>query len=218
MAAKWASPSSAVKTAPPIRAAPHRPVRIVPENHCAETRRRSTSRRCRHRRTAAARCRDRSRSDSPLGRYARALAVVQSAVPLNVAHERAQAEEWSRAIAAPRRHDWKQAAGTMPWAPHDRVNHAAQRSHNAVTLPSTAPPALRRCTPLTAKNGRGMWPECGAAASFTCQLHRSSRCPPIWLTKRAPSGAGDFSSRVRVDSKRGPDLYSPPYGAPPASA
>jgi hypothetical protein len=29
------------ETAPPIRAAPHRPVRMVPLNHCTETRRRS---------------------------------------------------------------------------------------------------------------------------------------------------------------------------------
>src|SRR5271165_3881515 len=42
MLAKLASPSRAAKTAPPIRAAPHRPVRIVPLNHCTETRRRST--------------------------------------------------------------------------------------------------------------------------------------------------------------------------------
>ena len=41
-AAKFASPSSATKTAPPISAAPHKPVRIVPENHWTETRRRST--------------------------------------------------------------------------------------------------------------------------------------------------------------------------------
>ena len=40
--AKLASPSSEVNTAPPIRAAPHRAVRIVPANHCTETRRRST--------------------------------------------------------------------------------------------------------------------------------------------------------------------------------
>ena len=40
-AAKLVSPSSDAKTAPPIRAAPHTPVRIVPENHCTETRRRS---------------------------------------------------------------------------------------------------------------------------------------------------------------------------------
>ena len=39
--AKVISPSSDAKTAPPIRAAPHRPVRIVPLNHCTETRRRS---------------------------------------------------------------------------------------------------------------------------------------------------------------------------------
>src|SRR5207253_2933342 len=41
-AAKLASPSSATNTAPPISAAPQRPVRIVPENHWTETRRRST--------------------------------------------------------------------------------------------------------------------------------------------------------------------------------
>ncbi len=40
--AKWVSPSSEAKTAPPIRAAPHRPVRIVPLNHWTEMRRRST--------------------------------------------------------------------------------------------------------------------------------------------------------------------------------
>ena len=40
--AKLASPSSDVKTAPPIRAAPHNAVRMVPANHCTETRRRST--------------------------------------------------------------------------------------------------------------------------------------------------------------------------------
>ena len=40
--AKLVSPSSDVKTAPPIRAAPHNAVRIVPANHCTETRRRST--------------------------------------------------------------------------------------------------------------------------------------------------------------------------------
>ena len=40
--AKLVSPSSDVKTAPPIRAAPHSAVRIVPANHCTETRRRST--------------------------------------------------------------------------------------------------------------------------------------------------------------------------------
>ena len=39
--AKVVSPSSAVKTAPPIRAAPHKPVRMVPLNHCTDTRRRS---------------------------------------------------------------------------------------------------------------------------------------------------------------------------------
>jgi hypothetical protein len=39
--AKLVSPSSAAKTAPPMRAAPHSPVRIVPENHCTEMRRRS---------------------------------------------------------------------------------------------------------------------------------------------------------------------------------
>ena len=39
--AKLVSPSSDAKTAPPIRAAPQTPVRIVPENHCTETRRRS---------------------------------------------------------------------------------------------------------------------------------------------------------------------------------
>ena len=31
---KLVSPSSEAKTAPPIRAAPHKPVRIVPQNHC----------------------------------------------------------------------------------------------------------------------------------------------------------------------------------------
>ena len=39
--AKVISPSSDAKTAPPIRAAPQRPVKIVPLNHCTETRRRS---------------------------------------------------------------------------------------------------------------------------------------------------------------------------------
>ena len=39
--AKVISPSSDAKTAPPMRAAPQRPVRIVPLNHCTETRRRS---------------------------------------------------------------------------------------------------------------------------------------------------------------------------------
>jgi len=39
--AKVISPSSDAKTAPPIRAAPHRPVRMVPLNHCTETLRRS---------------------------------------------------------------------------------------------------------------------------------------------------------------------------------
>ncbi len=39
--AKVVSPSSDAKTAPPMRAAPQRPVRIVPENHCTEMRRRS---------------------------------------------------------------------------------------------------------------------------------------------------------------------------------
>ena len=43
MVAKLVSPSSAVKTAPPMRAAPHTPVKIVPENHCTETRLRSTT-------------------------------------------------------------------------------------------------------------------------------------------------------------------------------
>src|SRR5581483_11792996 len=41
MRAKVISPSSDAKTAPPMRAAPQRPVRIVPLNHCTETRRRS---------------------------------------------------------------------------------------------------------------------------------------------------------------------------------
>ena len=40
--AKLVSPSSAANTAPPMSAAPHRPVRMVPLNHCTETRRRST--------------------------------------------------------------------------------------------------------------------------------------------------------------------------------
>src|SRR5262249_1473307 len=40
--AKLVSPSSAAKTAPLMRAAPQRPVRTVPLNHCTETRRRST--------------------------------------------------------------------------------------------------------------------------------------------------------------------------------
>ena len=40
--AKLVSPSSEAKTAPPIRAAPHSPVSIVPLNHCTESRRRST--------------------------------------------------------------------------------------------------------------------------------------------------------------------------------
>ncbi len=39
--AKLLWPSSDAKTAPPMRAAPHRPVRIVPLNHCTDTRRRS---------------------------------------------------------------------------------------------------------------------------------------------------------------------------------
>src|SRR5207249_11707850 len=39
--AKVISPSSEAKTAPPMRAAPHRPARIGPLNHCTETRRRS---------------------------------------------------------------------------------------------------------------------------------------------------------------------------------
>ena len=42
MVAKLVSPSSAANTAPLMRAAPHRPVRIVPLNHWTETRRRST--------------------------------------------------------------------------------------------------------------------------------------------------------------------------------
>ena len=41
-AAKLVSPSRDAKTAPPMRAAPQSPVRIVPLNHCTETRRRST--------------------------------------------------------------------------------------------------------------------------------------------------------------------------------
>ena len=41
--AKLVSPSSEAKTAPPMRAAPHSPVRMVPLNHCSENRRRSTS-------------------------------------------------------------------------------------------------------------------------------------------------------------------------------
>src|SRR6202043_3480311 len=36
---KLVSPSSEAKTAPPIRAAPHKPVRIVPQNHWTERRR-----------------------------------------------------------------------------------------------------------------------------------------------------------------------------------
>src|SRR4029453_18659201 len=39
--AKVISPSREAKTAPPMRAAPPRPVRMVPLNHCTETRRRS---------------------------------------------------------------------------------------------------------------------------------------------------------------------------------
>ena len=39
--AKLVSPSSDAKTAPPINAAPHSPVKIVPLNHCTESRRRS---------------------------------------------------------------------------------------------------------------------------------------------------------------------------------
>ena len=39
--AKVISPSREAKTAPPIRAAPQSPVRMVPLNHCTETRRRS---------------------------------------------------------------------------------------------------------------------------------------------------------------------------------
>ena len=38
----WSRRRATAKTAPPIRAAPQRPVRIVPLNHCTETRRRST--------------------------------------------------------------------------------------------------------------------------------------------------------------------------------
>ena len=41
--AKLLSPSRAANTAPPIRAAPHRPARIVPLNHWTEIRRRSTN-------------------------------------------------------------------------------------------------------------------------------------------------------------------------------
>jgi len=41
--AKLASPSRDVKTAPPMSAAPESAVRIVPENHCTDTRRRSTN-------------------------------------------------------------------------------------------------------------------------------------------------------------------------------
>ncbi len=41
--AKVVSPSSDVKTAPPMRAAPQSAVRIVPANHWTETRRRSTN-------------------------------------------------------------------------------------------------------------------------------------------------------------------------------
>ena len=40
--AKLVSPSRAAKTAPLIRAAPQRPVRMTPLSHCTETRRRST--------------------------------------------------------------------------------------------------------------------------------------------------------------------------------
>ena len=40
--AKLVSPSSEAKTAPPMSAAPHSPVRMVPLNHCSESRRRST--------------------------------------------------------------------------------------------------------------------------------------------------------------------------------
>ena len=57
--AKLVSPSSAAKTAPPIRAAPQSPVRMVPLNHCTEMRRRSRARRFPRRPTAAARRRAR---------------------------------------------------------------------------------------------------------------------------------------------------------------
>src|SRR5215831_292273 len=43
LAAKWASPSRAAKTAPPMRAAPHKPVKIVPLSQRTDTRLRSKS-------------------------------------------------------------------------------------------------------------------------------------------------------------------------------
>ena len=121
MAAKCASPSSDVNTAPPISAAPQRPVRIVPENHWAETRRRSTVMPVPPSTDSGGSLPRSMRSISPLGRNAARLPVSNSPSPCRRAHQTS---------GAPTRYDW--SSGRVPTRP----DRNTRRRHDAV-LPKT---------------------------------------------------------------------------------
>ena len=171
-AAKLVSPSREAKTAPPISAAPHRPVRIVPLNHCNETRRRSTSvpvppstesggslpssmgsvfslrfapRTLAWSKTPFPRSRDRV----PYAAYA-APSLVRSPerIPKPRGPDRLGLKRRIKAIDAATP---IQAASTRPG-----------RRGSKPLADAAAPPALRHPRHDCVKNGGGMWPQCGA--------------------------------------------------------
>ncbi len=205
--AKWASPSSDVKTAPPIRAAPHRPVRIVPENHWADTRRRSTVTPVPPSTDSGGSLPRSIRSISLLCRFAPRLPWSNS-WPLNV-----QARQTSRTITRPGsicsfRHRSRcappgiRSRGTMPWR-QSRVN-CRFAQHDAGTPPTSdldpewAARSPRRIIPTRVwKNGRRMWLECGAAGLWIPERRGFSR-----RSSRGSAGRASQVQREFLDCNR----------------
>ena len=147
-AAKLVSPSSDVKTAPPMRAAPDRAVRIVPANHCTETRRRSTQ-------TALPPSTESGGSlpssidVAMLGAMCAARSrLIQARCPL------------ARDLIMKRRPRARTRGGTMPGGSKTGQCRIAARIFERCRSPPVRPSQIE-ITRTTA----GIWPECGAAVN-----------------------------------------------------
>ena len=220
-AAKLVSPSSEAKTAPPMRAAPHKPgqdraARTIARK-CAADR---SGRRCRRRPKAEVRCRDRASRPPPRICAAPLAAWSKTAVP---PHSRptVQPSDGSpvclRTIAlsfAPR--SWQRRR-----CPHQsNQGDWTGRDHSATFR--GAPPGMRIPRRELCKNGGGMWPQCGARTGFNgriCGGLRKLRVRGLVCSAKRPSYRRcQFKVRIltrwRLTMARA-EAYIGPLDAPP---
>ena len=187
--AKLVSPSSDVKTAPPMRAAPQSAVRIVPANHCTETRRRSTKPLVPPS-TDSGGSLPSSMASACLDRYApRDRVWSKLAVPCASDRRWLAATKLApAAVGRPR----KSMAGTMPVGPWP-VNDGPRTRLIGLKTVAECP----RCDSIPRKDPKddpGIWPECGAIwfkASVSGErgiLGRASPAIPLWTNKMGVFG------------------------------